>query len=35
LAIHAATRLHNWIMNTETLPYSSLKSPEVLYANYY
>jgi hypothetical protein len=35
LAIHAATRLHNWIMNSENLSYSSLESPEVLYQRFY
>ncbi len=31
LAIHAATRLHNWILNTENLSHSALDSPEMLY----
>jgi len=35
LAIHAAARLHNWIMDTENLSYSALESPEGLFRNYY
>jgi len=35
LSIHAATRLHNWIMNSENLSYSAEESPEVLYRRYY
>jgi hypothetical protein len=35
LAIHAAIRLHNFIMNSEQLPYSSLESVDDLYVNYY
>jgi hypothetical protein len=35
LAIHAATRLHNWILNTENLSYSALESPEMLYRSTY
>ncbi len=34
LAIQAAVRLHNFIMNTENLSYSALESPEMLFANY-
>ena len=35
LAVHAATRLHNWIMDSENLSYSALESPEGLFRNYY
>jgi len=35
LAIPAAARLHNWIMDTENLSYSALESPEGLFRNYY
>jgi hypothetical protein len=28
LAIHAAARLHNWIMDSENLSYSATDSPE-------
>jgi len=35
LAIHAAIRLHNFIMNSEQLSYSALESVDNLYTNYY
>jgi hypothetical protein len=35
LAIHAAARLHNWIMDSENLSYSATESPEGLFRNYY
>ncbi len=35
LAIHAAIRLHNFIMNTENLSYSTMESVENHYHNYY
>jgi len=35
LAVHAAARLHNWIMDSENLSYSALESPEGLFRNYY
>jgi hypothetical protein len=35
LAIHAAARLHNWIMDTENLSYSAIESPAGLFRNYY
>jgi len=35
LAIHAAIRLHNFIMNSEQLPYSALESVYSMYVNYY
>ena len=35
LAIHAAIRLHNLIMNSEQLSYSALESVDNLYTNYY
>jgi hypothetical protein len=35
LAVNAAARLHNWIMDSEGLSYSALESPEGLYTNYY
>jgi len=35
LAVHAAARLHNFIMNTENLSYSALESIEGQYINYY
>jgi hypothetical protein len=35
LAIHAAIRLHNFIMNSEQLSYSALESIDNMYVNYY
>ena len=35
LAIHAAIRLHNLIMNTENVPYSAMELVENHYHNYY
>jgi len=35
LAIHAAIRLHNFIMNSEQLSYSALESVDNMYVNYY
>jgi hypothetical protein len=35
LAIQAACRIHNFILNTENLSYSALESPEMHYSNYY
>jgi len=35
LAVHAAARLHNWIMDSEKLSYSALESPEGLFRSYY
>ncbi len=35
LAIHAAIRLHNFIMNSDQLSYSALESVDNLYTNYY
>ena len=35
LAIHAAVRLHNFIMNTENLSYSATESPEAMYNQFY
>ena len=35
LAIHAAARLHNWIMNTEGLSYDARISPENVFRRYY
>ncbi len=35
LAVFAAARLHNWIMDSEGLLYSALESPEGLYSNYF
>ena len=35
LAIHAASLLHNWMMNTENLSYDSLSSPETYFKAYY
>ncbi len=35
LAIHAAIRLHNFIMNSEQLSYSALESVDSFYTNYY
>jgi hypothetical protein len=35
LAIHAAVRLHNWLMDSENLSYSATESPEGLFRNYY
>ena len=34
LAIHAAIRLHNYIMNAEHVLYSSLDSVDNMYVNY-
>ena len=34
-AIHAASRLHNWILNTENLSYSANTSAEVFFRSYY
>jgi hypothetical protein len=34
LTIHVAIRLHNYIMNTEHLSYSSLESVDNIYINY-
>jgi hypothetical protein len=34
-AIHAASRLHNWMLNTEGLSYSALTSPEIFFRAYY
>jgi hypothetical protein len=34
LAIHAAARLHNQIMDSENLSYSATESPEGLFRNY-
>ena len=35
LAIHAAIRLHNFIMNSEQLSYSALESVDNMYVDYY
>lgn len=35
LSIHAASKLHNWIMNTENLSYSALTSAENHFRPYY
>jgi hypothetical protein len=35
LAVHAAGRLHNFIMNTENLSYSASELVEGRYSNYY
>ena len=35
LAVHAAARLHNWIMNIEGLNYDARVSPETLFNHYY
>jgi len=35
LAIHAAIRLHNFIMNSEQLSYSALEFIDNMYVNYY
>ena len=35
LTVHAAARLHNWIVDSENLSYSALESPEGLFRNYY
>jgi hypothetical protein len=35
LAIHAAIRLHNFIMNSEQVSYSALESVDNMYVNYY
>jgi hypothetical protein len=35
LAINAAVRLHNWIMDSEGLSYSALEAPDGLYSMYY
>lgn len=35
LAIHAASRLHNWMMNTENLSYDAITSPETYFKAYY
>lgn len=35
LAVHAASRLHNFIMNTENLSYDALSNPENWYRDYY
>jgi hypothetical protein len=35
LAIHAAIRLHNFIMNSEQFSYSALESVDNMYVNYY
>ncbi len=34
LAIHAAFRLHNFIINSEQLSYSALESVDNMYVNY-
>jgi hypothetical protein len=33
LAIHAAIRIHDFIMNSEQLPYSALESVDKMYVN--
>jgi len=35
LSIHAAARLHNWLMNTENLSYSALESPVSYFKKFY
>ena len=35
LSIHAASKLHNWMMNTENLSYDALSSPEHIFRPYY
>jgi hypothetical protein len=35
LAIHAAIRLHNFIMNSEQFSYSSLECADNMFVNYY
>jgi hypothetical protein len=35
LAVHAAARLHNWIMDSKNLSYYALESPEGLFHSYY
>jgi hypothetical protein len=35
LAVHAAARLHNWIMDSNSLSYSELESPEGLFHSHY
>jgi len=35
LSVHAAARLHNWLMNTENLSYSAVESPESYFKSYY
>ena len=35
LSIHAAVRLHNWIMTTEQLSYSATVSPEMMFDQYF
>jgi hypothetical protein len=35
LAIHAAVRLHNYILSTENLSYAAYESPEMEYSAYF
>ena len=35
LSVHAASRMHNWMMNTENLSYGAIESAEVLFAEHY
>jgi len=35
LSVHAAARIHNWLMNTENLSYSAIESPESYFRTYY
>jgi len=35
LAVQAAVRLHNFIMNTEQLSYAACESPEIHFSEYY
>jgi len=35
LAIHAAARLHNWLMNTENLDYDAAQNPSNYFRKYY
>jgi hypothetical protein len=35
LAVQAAVRLHNFIMNTEQLSYAAYESPEMHFFEYY
>jgi len=35
LAVQAAVRLHNFIMNTEQLSYAAYESPEMHFSEYY
>ncbi len=35
LSIHASSKLHNWMMNTENLSYVALSSAEIIFRPYY